>query len=64
MKLVFSKHIFEKYSNIKIHKNPSCSNRAVHTEGRRHTDSHDEPNTVDAFRNFAKAPINYGTETD
>jgi len=41
----FSGHIFEKYSNIKLHENPSSGNRLVlcgHEDGR--TDRHDEPN--------------------
>jgi len=29
IKLVFSRHIFEKYSNIKFHENPSSGSRAA-----------------------------------
>jgi hypothetical protein len=34
MKLEFSKHIFEKYSNIKFHENPSSGSRVVPSEQR------------------------------
>jgi len=43
MKLEFSRQIFEKYSNIKFHENPSSGSRVVpfgRTE--RRTDRHDE----------------------
>jgi len=46
MKLKFYLQIFEKYSNIKFHKNPSSDNRVVacgQTDGR--TDKHDEANS-------------------
>jgi hypothetical protein len=45
MKLKFSRHISEKYSNIKFHENPSSGSRAVFC-GRtdRQTDSRDETN--------------------
>jgi hypothetical protein len=49
MKLVFSRQIFEKYSNIKFHENPSSGSRVV-PSGRT-----DMKLTV-AFRNFANAP--------
>ena len=39
LKLKFSRRIFEKYSNIRSHENPSCGNRLVRS-GR--TDGHDE----------------------
>jgi hypothetical protein len=53
-KLEFSRQIFEKYSDIKFHENPSIESQAVpcvHTDGR--TDM--AKLTVD-FRNFANAP--------
>jgi len=50
MRLQLSRHILEKYSNVKFHKNPSSGSRAV---GCGLTDSHDE---VVAFRNLANAP--------
>jgi len=42
MKVSFSRHIFEKYSNIKFHKNPSSGSRVVQY-GRtdEHTDRQD-----------------------
>jgi len=52
MKLEFSRHIFEKYSNIKLNVNPSNGSRFVSC-GR--TDRHDKTVT---FRNFANAPKN------
>jgi len=46
MKLEFPQQIFEKYSNIKFHENPSSGNRVV-PYGRtdRRTDRHDENNS-------------------
>jgi len=41
MKPEFSEHIFEKYSHIKFHENPSSGSRVVPC-GR--TDTHDEAN--------------------
>jgi len=41
MKLVFSQHIFEKYSHIKFHENPSIGSRVLPC-GR--TDAHAETN--------------------
>jgi hypothetical protein len=46
MKLEFCRHIFEKYSNVKFHENPS-----ILTDGRT-----DVTKLIVAFRNFAKAP--------
>jgi len=46
MKLEFAQQIFEKYSNIKIHENPSGRGRVVpcgRTSG--HTERHDEVNS-------------------
>jgi len=46
MKLEFSRQVFEKYSNIKPHENPSSESRIVpsgQTEGR--TDGQDEANS-------------------
>jgi len=33
MKLEFARQIFEKYSNIKFHENPSSESRVVHADG-------------------------------
>ena len=46
MKLEFSRHIFEKYSNIKFHENPTSGSRVV-PQGQldRRTDKHDEANS-------------------
>ena len=33
MKLEFSRQIFEKYSNIKFHKNPSVGDEYFHEDG-------------------------------
>jgi hypothetical protein len=46
----FSRQIFEKYSNIKFHENPSSWSRAV-PRGRT-----DTTKQITAFRNFANAP--------
>jgi len=42
MKLEFSRQIFEKYSNVKFHENPSSGSRAVPCGQR---DRHDEANS-------------------
>jgi hypothetical protein len=42
MKLEVAQHMFEKYSNIKFHKNPSSESRGV-TCGQ--TEGHDEANS-------------------
>jgi hypothetical protein len=55
VKLEFSRQIFEIFSKIKFHENPSSRNRVVScglTDGR--TDRHDEPNNL--FRYFTNAP--------
>jgi hypothetical protein len=49
----FSRHIFEKYSNIKFHGNRFNGSRVVPC---RQTDSHDEANN--SYRNFVNAPTN------
>jgi len=36
MKLVFYGQIFEKYSNIKFHKNPSVEAELLHADGRKY----------------------------
>jgi len=41
MKLEFSQQIFEKYSNIKFHENPSSGSRVFSNR----TDGHDEANS-------------------
>jgi hypothetical protein len=54
MQLQFSQQIFEKYSNIKFHKNPSSGSQVVPcgwTDGRA-----DMTKLVVAFCNFANAP--------
>ena len=50
----FSRQIFQKYSNIKFHENPSSGSRVV-PYGQ--TDRPDEAKTA-VFRNFANAPKN------
>jgi len=56
MKLEFSRRIFEKYSNIKFHDNPSRGCRAVACD---RTDRQtDITKLTVALRNFAKAPKN------
>ena len=55
-KLEFSRHHFEKYSNIKFQENPLSRSRVVpcgRTEGRT-----DMTKLIVAFHNFAKAPQN------
>jgi hypothetical protein len=52
MKLEFSRHIFEKCSNIKFHENP-CSGNGVVPYGRS-----DMTKLKVAVRNFAKVPTN------
>jgi hypothetical protein len=56
MKIEFSQQIFEKYSNIKFHENPSSGRRDV-PYGRidRRTDM---TKVIVAFRNLANAPTN------
>ena len=53
MKLEFSRPIFEKYSNIKFHKNPSSGSRQTDTDGE--TDILDEADTA-LFATSGKAP--------
>jgi hypothetical protein len=55
MKLEFSGHIFETFSNIKFHENPSSENR-VATCGWTDRPA-DVTKLIVAFRNFANAPI-------
>jgi len=55
MELEFSRHIFEKYSNIKFHENPSSGSRVVpcaETDGQT-----DMTKLRVAFPNYASAPI-------
>jgi len=54
MKLEFSRQIFEKYSNIKFHGNPSSGSRVVPC-GRTNGQT-DTTKLIIAFRNFANAP--------
>jgi hypothetical protein len=51
MKLGFFGHIFEKYSNIKTHENPSSGSGV---DACRQMDRHDEANSF--FNNFVSAP--------
>jgi len=54
--LEFSRHIFEKYSNIKFHKNPSRSRVVPSERTDRKTDRGTDITTMrDVFRNFANA---------
>jgi hypothetical protein len=54
MKLEFSRQIFDKYSTIKFHENPSTENRVVPCG---QTDRKAEMTKLtDTFRNFANAP--------
>jgi hypothetical protein len=56
MKFEFSWQIFQRYSNIKFHKNPFIGSRVV-PYGRMDGQAHMKKLTV-AFRNFSKAPNN------
>jgi hypothetical protein len=56
MKLVFSRQIFEKYSKIKFHENPSSGSTVIRAD--RQTDMTE---LIVAFRNFAKARKNRET---
>jgi hypothetical protein len=51
MKLEFSRHIFEKYSSMKFHENPSSGSRVAPC-GRT------VMKLIDAFRNIANPPKN------
>jgi len=53
MKLEFSREVFERYSNIKFHENPSSGGRAVPSDRRT-----DTTKLTFAFRNFGNAPKN------
>ena len=58
IKLEFSQYIFEKYSNINFHENPSSGSRVV----TRATDEQtDMTKPIVAFRNLANAPKNMCT---
>jgi len=52
--LEFSRHIFQKLSNIRFHEYPPVGAELFHANGQ--TDRHDEVSI--AFRNFANAPKN------
>jgi hypothetical protein len=54
MKFEFSRQIFEKYSDIKFHENPSSGSRVVPCDGQQIKMT----KLTAAFRNFAKAPKN------
>jgi hypothetical protein len=61
MKLELSRQIFEKYSNMKFHKNPISGSRVVpcgRTDGRTDRET-DMTKLIVASRNFAKAPEKY-----
>jgi len=49
MKLEFSQYIFQKFSNIKFHGNPSGESRVV-------PGGQSDMTKLSRFRNFAKAP--------
>ena len=51
MKLKCSRHIFEKYSNIKFQKIPSVGDTFFHADGRT-----DKTRLTVAFRTFANTP--------
>ena len=53
MELEFSQHIFEKYSNIKFHENPSSRNRQVPCSGQK-----DMTKLTVTLHNFANASKN------
>jgi len=54
MELEFSRQLFESYTSIKFHENPSSESR-VDTCGQR-DGRIDMRKLIGAFRNFAKAP--------
>jgi hypothetical protein len=54
MKLEFSPQIFEKYSNIKFHENPSSGSQVV--PGRETGGQRDMMKITVGFRNFANVP--------
>jgi hypothetical protein len=60
MKLEFSRRIFEEFSNMKFHENPSagadCSMRPDGEMDGRTDRQTDMTKLIVAFRNFAKAP--------
>jgi len=62
MKLDFSRHIFEKYSNVKYYENPSSGSRVVPCGqmDERIDGQTDMTKPIVAFRNFAKAPETVG----
>jgi len=53
VKLELFGQIFEKYSNIKLHENPSSGSRVFQADGRT-----DMTKLVVVFHNFVKAPKN------
>jgi len=61
MEIEFSRQIFEKYSNIRFHENPSSESRGVpcgRTDGRTTDGQTDMTKLTVAFRYFANAPKN------
>jgi hypothetical protein len=58
MKLKFSGHIFEKYSNIKFHKIRPVGAELFLEDGGKDGRT-DMTKLIDAFRNFANAPKNH-----
>jgi secreted PhoX family phosphatase len=61
LRLEFCRQIFEKYSNTKLHENPSSGSRVVprgrvYIQTDKQTDRHDEANV--SVRNFANASKN------
>ena len=67
MKLKFTRQIFEKYSNIKFHENPSSGSldvQFVRTRGHRRAEGGrtDMTKVIVAFRNFVNAHKNQPKE--
>ena len=57
VKLEISRQMFEKYSNIKFHENPSSGSRVVPADAHTDTDRQtDKTKLIVAVRNFANAP--------
>jgi hypothetical protein len=64
--LIISRNIFEKYSNIKFHENPTSGSRVLHADAgpgegtETQTDTQTDITKLRvAFRNFANAPKNF-----
>jgi hypothetical protein len=60
--LKFSRNIFEKYSNIKFHENPTSWSRVLHADTRAGKGADRQTDITKlrvTFRNFANAPKNF-----